>query len=85
VEPIDPGSGARKSVYVVPLVLSSEWKLNCNTNVDIRQGVSRRIEHGRRPPALQAGFPQNRCQAVSGVACPQGVEGSGSAAPGEKL
>jgi hypothetical protein len=38
-------------------------------------GVSKGEEDGRRLPNLQAGNLHNGCKAVSGVACPQDVEG----------
>jgi hypothetical protein len=50
-----------------------------------RRGVSKEVEDGRRSPALRVGHPWNSHKAVSGVACPQGVEGSGMAGPGETL
>jgi hypothetical protein len=51
----------------------------------VRRGVSKGEEDGRRQPALLAGHHQNGCKAVSGVAHPQGVEGSSRAGPGETL
>jgi hypothetical protein len=49
------------------------------SSTGIRRGVSKRVEDGRRPPALRAGHPQNSHKAVSRVACPQGLEGSSMA------
>jgi hypothetical protein len=49
----------------------------------LRRGLSKRVEDGRRPPALWAGYPRNGCKAGLVVACPQGIEGSGMAGPGE--
>jgi hypothetical protein len=51
----------------------------------VRRGVSKGVKDSRRPPALQAGHPINGHKTVSGVACPQGVEGSSMAGPGETL
>jgi hypothetical protein len=48
-------------------------------------GVSKGVEDGCRPPALQASHPMNGCKAISGVARLQGIEGSGKADPGETL
>jgi hypothetical protein len=44
------------------------------------QGVSKKVEDGRRSPALWEG-----CKAVLGVAHPHGVEGLGMAGPSETL
>jgi hypothetical protein len=54
-------------------------------NRSVWRGVSKGVEDGRRPPALRAGHPRNGRKAASGVARPQGVEGSGMAGPGETL
>jgi hypothetical protein len=53
--------------------------------IGVRRGVSKRVEDGRRPSALWAGYPRNCHNAVSGVAYLQGVEGSGKADPGKTL
>jgi hypothetical protein len=45
--------------------------------ISVWRGVSKGVEDGRRAPALWAGH--------SGVALPQGMEGSGMAGPGETL
>jgi hypothetical protein len=50
-----------------------------------RSGVSKAVEDSRSPPALRVGHPEKGRKAVSWVACPQGVEGSGMAGPGETL
>jgi hypothetical protein len=51
----------------------------------VRRGVSKRVEDGRRPPALGANQPRNDCKAVFGMARPQGVEGSSMSGLGETL
>jgi hypothetical protein len=51
--------------------------------IDVRRGVSKRVEDGHRPATLQVGHPRNSHKAVSGVACPQGIEGLGMVGPGE--
>jgi hypothetical protein len=51
----------------------------------VRHGVSKRVEDGRRPSALQAGNPRNGGKAVLGVARLQGIKGFGMAGPGETL
>jgi hypothetical protein len=53
--------------------------------IGVRRGVSKGVEDGRRPPALRVGDLRNDRKAVSGVAPPQGIEGSGIAGPGEPL
>jgi hypothetical protein len=53
-------------------------------NICVRHGVSERIEDGRRPLHLRAGH-QNAHEAFSGLACPQGVEGSSMASLGKTL
>jgi hypothetical protein len=58
--------------FVVQLQALSAWGI---------QGV----EDGRRPPTLWADHPQNSRKAVSGVAHPQGIEGSGMAGLGKTL
>jgi hypothetical protein len=40
-------------------------------NRSVRRGVSKRVEDGRRVPALWASHPRNGCMAVLGVAHPQ--------------
>jgi hypothetical protein len=45
-------------------------------SICVQRRLSKRVEDSRRPPALRA---------VSGVARPQGVEGSGTVGPGETL
>jgi hypothetical protein len=50
----------------------------------VRRGVSKGAT-GHRLPALRVGHPRNGLKAVSGVARPQGIEGSGIAGPGETL
>jgi hypothetical protein len=40
-------------------------------------GLSKWVEDGCRPPALQAIHPINGCKAILGVARPQSIEGSG--------
>jgi hypothetical protein len=42
--------------------------------IGVRRGVSKRVEDGRRLPALRVGPPRNGHKAVSGVAQPQGIE-----------
>jgi hypothetical protein len=37
------------------------------------------------PKGVKDGHPCNRHEAVPGMACPQGIEGSGMAGPGETL
>jgi hypothetical protein len=51
----------------------------------VRRGVSKTVADGGRPPGLRAGHYRNGRKAVSGVAWPQGIEGSGMAGPGETL
>jgi hypothetical protein len=51
----------------------------------IWHGVSKGVEDGRRMPTLWAGHPRNSHKAVSGMACPQGIKGSGMAGLGETL
>jgi hypothetical protein len=46
--------------------------------LDVRRGVSKRVEDGCRPTALRAGR-----KAVYGVARPQGIEGLGMAGPSD--
>jgi hypothetical protein len=53
--------------------------------IGVQRGVSKRVEDGRRPPALQVGRPWNSCKADSGVAHPQVVEGSGMVGPSDTL
>jgi hypothetical protein len=53
--------------------------------IGVRHGVSKMVEDVCRPPALRAGHPPDSCKAVSGVARPQGIEGSSMAGPGETL
>jgi hypothetical protein len=48
-------------------------------------GVSKGVEDGCLPPALQEGHPRNGCKPVLGVAHPQGIEGLGMVGPGETL
>jgi hypothetical protein len=50
-----------------------------------RNGVSKGIEDGRRPPTLRADHPLNSRKAVSGVAKLQSVEGYGMAGPNNTL
>jgi hypothetical protein len=51
------------------------------TDIGVRHGVSKRIEEGHRPIALGAVHPCRK--GVSGVACLQGVEGSGMVGPSD--
>jgi hypothetical protein len=51
----------------------------------VQRGVSKGVEDDRRPPTLRAGHLINGHEAVSGMARPQSVEGSGMAGPGETL
>jgi hypothetical protein len=43
-------------------------------SIVVGHGVSKRIEDGREPPALQAGHPRSGRKADLGLACPQGVD-----------
>jgi hypothetical protein len=51
----------------------------------IRNGVSKGVEDGGRPPALPAGHPRNGHKAISGGTYPQGVGAAGMANPHETL
>jgi hypothetical protein len=51
----------------------------------VRCEVSKGVEDGRRPPALQADHPRNVRKAISGVARLQGVSGLVWASRGETL
>jgi hypothetical protein len=53
--------------------------------IRVRRGVSKRVENGRRPPALRAGYPKNGSKAVTTMVRLQGIEGLGMAGPGEAL
>jgi hypothetical protein len=53
--------------------------------IGVRSGVSKGVEDGRRLLAWSAGHPWNGSNAISGVACPQGIDGLGMANPGETL
>jgi hypothetical protein len=44
-------------------------------NMGVLRGVSKRVEDGRKPPALWEGHRLKGHKALSGVARPQGVEG----------
>jgi hypothetical protein len=59
--------------------------VDCGVVMPVRRGVSKGVEESRRPPALWAVHPRNGRKAFSGVARPQGLEGSGLAGPGETL
>jgi hypothetical protein len=50
-------------------------------HIDVRRGVSKKVEDGHTMPALWVGHPCNGRKAISGVACPQGVEGFGHGGP----
>jgi hypothetical protein len=41
----------------------------------VRRGVSKGVEDGRRPTALQAGHPRNNHKAILGLVHPQGMKG----------
>jgi hypothetical protein len=60
---------------------------NCipKTHMGAWQGVYKGVEDGHRLPVLRAGHPQNGHKAISGVACPPGIEGLGMAGPAETL
>jgi hypothetical protein len=64
-----------------------DWniKSDMKNTIGLRRRVSKRVEDGHRPPALQAGHPRNGCEAVLGVVHPQRVEGAGMAGTGETL
>jgi hypothetical protein len=51
----------------------------------VQSEVSKGVGDGCKPLALRAGHPRNGHKAVSGVAHPQGIEGSGIAGPGATL
>jgi hypothetical protein len=55
----------------------SEYVWKSKFILDVRRGVSKGIEDGRRPPSLWAGLPRYGYMTVSGVACPEGVVGHG--------
>jgi hypothetical protein len=60
--------------YLIGFVSSPIVRSQPEDTIDVRRVVSKGVEEGRRPPALREGHPGNSCTAVSGVACPQGVE-----------
>jgi hypothetical protein len=53
--------------------------------IGVWRGVSKEVEDGQRPPALQTGQPWNDPKAVLGVVRLQGIEGYGMAGPVETL
>jgi hypothetical protein len=55
------------------------------SSIGVQRGVSKGVEVCRMLPALRVGHPWNNQKAVSGVACPQGVEGSGMAGASDTL
>jgi len=61
------------------------WHVGRVIGRPVRRRVSKGVEDGRRPPTVWAGHPRNGRKVVLGVACPQGVEGSGMAGPGKTL
>jgi hypothetical protein len=71
----------------LPLIAQARSALRIATRstIGVRRGVSKRVEDGRRLPALQAGHPRNGRVVISGVARPQGIEGLGMADPSDAL
>jgi hypothetical protein len=74
------------SIVVVVVVAPINYRTRCLRVFQARMAWG--FKRGtRRPRAARpaSGNPRNGHKAVLGVACPQGVEGSGRAGPGETL
>jgi hypothetical protein len=70
----------------LPMKCAPESSLWLSHNgLGYRRGLSKRVEDGSRLPALFGGHPRNGCKAVSGVACPQVIEGYGRMGSRETL